>query len=122
MEIIGHISQSVINTLDLKMKPDTPVFIGPENIEHIRNRHPYEYDKYYADIGAIIDSPDYVGINPKDGSLLFVKLYKVHGEYIRVAVKITSRGKCFAKTLHSLSICNAERYLEKGTLKKLDTN
>lgn len=122
MEIIGYISQAVIKTLDLKISPNTPVFIGESNIEHIKSRHPYEYDKYYQDIGLIINSPDYVGLNPKDDSILFVKLYKVNGEYIRVAVKITSGGKCFAKTLHSLSTCNAERYLEKGTLKRLDTN
>lgn len=122
MEIVGYISQSVIETLHLKLKPNTPVFIGESNIEHIKSRHPYEYDKYYRDISTIINSPDYVGKNPKDGSLLFVKLYKVQEEYIRVAVKITSDRRCFAKTLHSLSTCNAERYLEKGTLKRLDTN
>ena len=122
MEIIGYISQAVIKALDLKISPNTPVFIGESNIEHIKSRHPYEYDKYYQDIGLIINSPDYVGLNPKDDSILFAKLYKVNGEYIRVAVKITSGGKCFAKTLHSLSTCNAERYLEKGTLKRLDTN
>lgn len=122
MKIIGYISQAVIRILNLKISANTPVFIGESNIEHIKSRHPYEYDKYYQDIGLIINSPDYVGLNPKDDSILFVKLYKVNGEYIRVAVKITSGGKCFAKTLHSLSTCNAERYLEKGTLKKLDTN
>ena len=122
MEIIGYISQAVIKTLDLKISPNTPVFIGESNIEHIKSRHPYEYEQYYQDIGLIINSPDYVGLNPKDDSILFVKLYKVYGEFIRVAVKITSGGKCFAKTLHSLSTCNAERYIEKGTLKRLDTN
>ncbi|MDE6750965.1 MAG: hypothetical protein K2K21_18155 [Lachnospiraceae bacterium] len=122
MEIVGYISQTVINKLGLKIEPNTPVFIGESNIEHIKNRHPYEYDKYYKDIGMIINFPDYVGLNPKDGSILFVKLYKIDDEYIRVAVKITSEGKCFAKTLHLLSTCNAERYLEKGTLKMLDTN
>jgi hypothetical protein len=122
MEIIGYISQAVIKTLDLKISPNTPVFIGESNIEHIKSRHPYEYEQYYQDIGLIINSPDYVGLNPKDDSILFVKLYKVNGEFIRVAVKITSGGKCFAKTLHSLSTCNAERYIEKGTLKRLDTN
>ncbi len=121
MEIIGYISQAVVDTLDLCIKPNTPVLIGDANIEHIKNRHPYEYDKYYDDIGTIINSPDYVGINPKDASILFVRLYEVNGEYIRVAVKVTTSGKCFAKTLHSLSTCNAERYLEKGTLRKLDT-
>ena len=122
MEIIGYISPSVIKRLDLKIEPNTPIFIGGSNVEHIKNRHPYEYDKYYKDIGIIINSPDYVGLNPKDGSILFVKLYIIDGEYVRVAVKITSGGKYFAKTLHLLSTCNAERYLEKGTLKKLDTN
>lgn len=122
MEIIGYISQAVIKTLNLKISPNTPVFIGESNIEHIKNRHPYEYDKYYRDVGIIINSLDYVGLSPKDGSILFVKLYKINGEYIRVAVKITSGGKCYAKTLYLLSTCNAERYLEKGTLKKLDTN
>ena len=122
MEIIGYISQSVIETLNLALKPNTPVLIGESNIEHIKNRHPYEYDKYYKDISMIINSPDYAGINPKDGSILFVKLYKINEEYVRLAVKITSGNKCFAKTLHSLSTCNAERYIEKGTLKRLDTN
>ncbi len=122
MEIIGYISQSVIKTLGLNILPDTPVFIGESNIEHIKNRHPYEFDKYYRDISMIINAPDYVGINPKDNSILFVKLYYINGEYIRVAVRITASGRYFAKTLHSLSTCNAERYLKKGTLKRLDTN
>ncbi|WP_303041988.1 hypothetical protein, partial [Turicimonas muris] len=63
-----------------------------------------------------------VGVNPKDSSILFVKLYEVNGEYVRTAVRINSGNRCYAKTLHLLSTCNAERYLEKGTLKKLDIN
>lgn len=122
MEIVGYISQSVIDTLGLSLKPDIPVFIGDSNIEHIKSRHPYEYDVYYKEIGAIINSPDYVGLNPKDKSILFVKLFRMNTDYIHVAVKITSVGKYFVKTLHSLSTCNAERYIEKGTSKKLDTN
>ncbi len=120
MKPIAFIRKEVIDILELDILPDTPVYIGETNLEHIKNRHPYEYEKYLPDIGAIIDTPDYVGINPKDSSILFVKLYEVHGEYIRVAARITAKGRCYAKTLHLLSTCNAERYIEKGTLKKLD--
>lgn len=120
MKPIGYISQTIINILELDIAPNTPVFIGESNINHIKNRHPYEYDKYFLDIGNIINLPDYVGLSPKDSSILFVKLYKVDDEYVRVAVRITSNGRCYAKTLHLLSTCNAERYIEKGTLKKLD--
>ena len=122
MKPIAYISQMVIDILELDLAPNTPVFIGETNLEHIKNRHPYEYERYLPDIGLIINSPDYVGLNPKDVSILFVKLYEVNGEYVRVAVRITSSGKCYAKTLHLLSTCNAERYIEKGTLKKLDIN
>lgn len=122
MEPIGFIKKEVIDLLGLDISPNTPVYIGETNLAHIKSRHPYEYEKYLPDIGFIINSPDYVGLSPKDNSILFVKLYEIHGEYIRVAARITSSGKCYAKTLHLLSTCNAERYIEKGTLKKLDSN
>jgi hypothetical protein len=122
MRIVGCITQEVIDILKLNVKTNTPIYIGDSNIEHIKNRHRYEFDKYFNDIECILNSPDYVGLNPKDGSVLYVKLYEINGEYIRIAVKITSSGRCFAKTLHLLSTCNAERYIEKGTLKKLDKN
>lgn len=122
MTPIAYIRKEIIELLDLDLLPDTPVYMGDSNREHVKNRHPYEYEKYLPDIGIIIEEPDYVGRSPKDGSILFVKLYEIHGEYIRVAVRITSGGKCYAKTLRLLSTCNAERYIEKGTLKKLDTN
>lgn len=122
MTPIAFIKKEVIDLLGLDILPDTPVYIGETNLEHIKNRHPYEYEKYLPDIGSIINSPDYVGLSPKDSSILFVKLYEFQGEYIRVAARITSGGKCYAKTLHLLSTCNAERYIEKGTLKKLDAS
>jgi hypothetical protein len=122
MRIVGYITQEIIDILNLDIKNNTPIYIGDSNIEHIKNRHRYEFDKYFNDIEIILNSPDYIGLNPKDGSILYVKLYKINGEYIRIAVKITSHGMCFAKTLHLLSTCNAERYIEKGTLIKLDKN
>ena len=117
---IGEFSQKIIDLLELDICCGTPIYIGDSNVEHIKQRHPYEYEKYFCDIEDIIKKPDYVGQNPHDASILFVRLYEVHGEYIRVAVKISPYGNCYAKTLHLLSTCNAERYIEKGTLKKLE--
>lgn len=116
MKQIGSFSPSVINTLNLDIIPNTPIMIGETNIEHIKKRHPYEYDKYFHDIQHILKSPDYIGINPNDKSILFVKEFSVDKEYIRVAVKVTSSGKHYVKTLHLLSTCNAERYIGKGSL------
>ena len=122
MRKIGYFTEEIINLLSLDLDANTPIYIGDTNIEHIKKRHMYEYDKYFDKIDDIISEPDYVGRNKKDGSVSFVKEYKISEEYIRVAVRITTNKKCFAKTLHLLSTCNAERYIEKGTLKKLDKN
>lgn len=117
---IGCFSHAMIKTLGLDILPGTPIYIGDSNIDHIKKRHPYEYDRYFCDIENILETPDYVGQNPHDSSILFVKLYEIDSEYVRVAVRITPYGNCYAKSLHLLSTCNAERYIERGTLKRLD--
>ena len=112
---IGEFSQKLIDVLGLKISAGTPIYIGDSNIEHIKFRHPYEYEQYFCDIENIIKFPDYIGQNPHDHSVLFVRLYEMRKEYIRIAVKINLCGNCYAKTLHLLSTCNAGRYIEKGT-------
>jgi hypothetical protein len=79
MRIVGYITQEVIDILNLNVKTNTPIYIGDSNIEHIKNRHRYEFDKYFKDIESILNSPDYVGLNPKDGSVLYVRLYELNG-------------------------------------------
>lgn len=116
---IGSFSQEVIELLELDIDTGTPIYIGSSNIEHIKNRHPYEYEKCFPYISDIISNPNYVGNNPSDESITYVKFYQTGEEYVRVAVRVTTNGTAFAKTLHLLSTVNAERYIEKGTLKTL---
>ena len=116
---IGSFSQKVIELLQLDITAGTPIYIGPSNIEHIKSRHPYEYEKYFPYISDIISAPSYVGKNPSDESITFVKFFQIGEEYVRVAVRVTTNGTAFAKTLHLLSTVNAERYIGKGTLKTL---
>ena len=71
-EIIGYFQQTIIDLLELN-----DIFLGESNIEHMKNRHPYEFDKYFPDIRKIINNPDYVGQNPKDLSISFVKEYLI---------------------------------------------
>ena len=106
-------------TITIGITAGTPIYIGPSNIEHIKSRHPYEYEKYFPYISDIISAPSYVGKNPSDESITFVKFFQIGEEYVRVAVRVTTNGTAFAKTLHLLSTVNAERYIGKGTLKTL---
>lgn len=51
---IGSFSQEVIELLELKITAGTPIYIGSSNIEHIKSRHPYEYEKYFPYISDIL--------------------------------------------------------------------
>lgn len=122
MKKVGEFTKKIINQLQLNIPAGTPILIGDSNVDHIKSRHPYEYGQYYNRLSDIISNPDYIGLSPKDNSVQFVKEFCINSEYIRVAVKVTSKGKSFVKTMHLLSTYNAERYIQKGTLKKLDNN
>lgn len=116
---IGSFTEEIIRLLKIDVAPGTPIFIGDTNIEHIKKRHPLEYEMYFPHIEEIIAAPDFVGQSPSDQSIAFVKIFQLGNEYIRVAVKINPNGRAYVKTLHLLSTCNAERYIEKGTYKKV---
>lgn len=81
---VGHFSQNVIDLLNLSVAEGTPIFIGEVNEKHMRNRHEYEFNKYYHNLPEILDTPDYVGINPHDDSIMYVKEYVDCGEFIRI--------------------------------------
>lgn len=78
----------------------------------------YTYDIIYKIISLEYSGTEESSSN--DNSVMYVKEYIEAEEYVRVGVKVASSGKYFVRTLHLLSTYNAERYIEKGTLKKVD--
>ena len=59
----------------------------------MKKSHPADFAKYGADLETILAAPDYVGQNPTDGSIEYVKEYVINGEYVKVAVRITGSGR-----------------------------
>ena len=118
-EMIGILVEEIKIEFELN---ETIVYIGPQNIEHIRNKHPEDYEIYFKSISEIISSPDYYGRNLKDGSIELIKELEIsEKKYVKVAVKVSKRGKLFAKTLYVLT--NSERFeyqLSEGYYKKIE--
>ncbi|WP_336019969.1 PBECR3 domain-containing polyvalent protein [Fusobacterium polymorphum] len=118
-EMIGILVEEIKIEFELN---ETIVYIGPQNIEHIRNKHPEDYEIYFKSISEIISSPDYYGRNLKDGSIELIKEFEIsEKKYVKVAVKVSKRGKLFAKTLYVLT--NSERFeyqLSEGYYKKIE--
>lgn len=43
---IGILTKKVINLLDLNLKKELPIYIGDNNINHIKRQHLEDYSKY----------------------------------------------------------------------------
>ena len=117
--IIGEISEAVISTLGLSIEPGTPIYIGQSNIDHMISRHPEDYARYGSHIRGIIGEPDYVGINPGDGSIEYTKDFKQDNDYVKVAVRVSRSGKYFARSLFVRNRAKVDGFIANGTLKPL---
>ncbi|MDR2590597.1 MAG: hypothetical protein LBC71_06405 [Oscillospiraceae bacterium] len=120
VEKVGEITKEVKDILDLDFAVGTPIFIGPTNIEHMQKEHPTEYDRYFAFLPKIISVPDFVGINPKDGSIEYIKTFPTSaGNYLKLAVRISGDGLLFARSLYEILDRTVKKRAEKGMLKSL---
>ena len=118
MKKVGILEKRIIDILSLSLAPDTPIFLGQSNIQHIQNRHPADYAKYGDKIPEIISSPDYVRENPKDKSIEYVKEYCMDNEFVKVAVRVSCNGVLYARSLYILNKNRVNNFITKGTLKK----
>lgn len=116
---VGTLSANVIAALGLPLQTGQPILLGSGNISHMMNRHPGDYAKYGQYIPAILANPDYVGQNPSDGSIEYVKDFQVNGEFVKVAVRLSGGGTLFARSLYVLNPNRVQNFIKKGTLKKV---
>lgn len=101
------------------MAEGEPIYLGKTNIRHMQNKHPDDFRKYGANISDILNNPDYVGLNPSDGSLEYVKEYRMENEFVKVAVRVSGKNTYFARSLYVLNHNRVKNFIKKGTLIKV---
>lgn len=119
MPEIGKLTPEIAAMVGISLQSCEPIYLGLSNIQHMQNKHPNDYAKYGADISQIIQQPDYVGLNVKDGSIEYVKEYVSDGEHVKVAVRVSSSGTYFARSIYILNNTRVKNFIAKGTLKKV---
>lgn len=118
--IVGSISENIKKLLGLSSVGDDNIYMSATNIAHMESSHPSDYAKYKDQIQNILASPDYVGKNPNDNSIEYVKNFIIDNEYVKVAVRLSSGNKYYARSLYVLNKRRVENFIKKGTLKKVD--
>lgn len=115
---VGVITKKVIDILGLDYKEGLPIILGDSNIEHMKRQHLEDYEKYGKDIESIIKEPTYIAKNPNQGSIEYIKEYKIDNDFVLVAVRISNKGTMFAKTLFTMTEKKKNTYLKNGYAKK----
>lgn len=118
---IGELSQKVIDTLNLNMKPQNIYLWGNRIDEHCQ-KHKDEYsspEAYYEavqSIPEIIEKPDYVGIH-KNGNIQYVKQYNdISLVDIRI---IKSDNSLLFRTIYPISEAKLNNNIKQGKLFKM---
>jgi len=114
---VGELSYRVIKLLGLSLQEGSPIYIGKENIRHIKKFHLRDFQKYGKDINKIISSPTYVSRNPKKNSIEYIKVYEDKGDYVLVAVRQSSSGILYIRTLFIMSYEKIAKYWIKKVFK-----
>lgn len=118
-EKVGKLSARIISLLGLSLQENQPIYLGESNIAHMQARHPQDYAKYGQYLPDILAHPDYVGENPKDGSIEYVKEFLENNEYVKVAVRLSIGNTLFARSLYILNPNRVVSFIKKGTLKRV---
>lgn len=118
IKAVGTVSKDVEQLLGITVSGDRTIYLGLTNLDHMKTSHPADFAKYGTELINILAFPDYVGQNPSDGSIEYVKEFLVDGEYVKVAVRLAQSGKFYARSLYILNNNRVNNYIAKGTLKK----
>lgn len=116
--IVGKITQKVIDTFNLRLAEGQPIFCGQSNKDHMKNEHPEDFEKYGDKIEEIIENPDFIAKHPQKDSIEYIKIYKDNNnDHVLVAVRATGAGTLFARTLFVMDSSKVNRYVSKNALK-----
>lgn len=120
-EKIGEVNEIVISVLNLSLDPDTPIFVGETNLEHMKSEHPEDFEKYGGKLAEILESPDYVAKHPKKDSIEYIKKFydEEKDDYVLVAVRASKIGIYYARTLFVMGDEKVKKYSKKNALKQI---
>lgn len=88
----------------------------------VKSRH-YKALKYIDYIPDIIESPDYVGINPNEHGTESVELIKRYKDNILVGIKLDAEnGYLYVSTMHDIQEGKISRRLYSGRIKEFSVD
>jgi hypothetical protein len=82
----------------------------------MKSEHPDDFKKYFNQLKNILLAPDYIAKHPKKPSIEYIKLFydEDKEDYVLAAVRASSRGVFYARSLFIMSDEKVEKYRKKS--------
>lgn len=87
MHIVGKIDRDIYKCITEDIVTDE-VIITDERINHIKERHPYDYERYYFYLKEVIEKPDYILCGNKPNSALILKEFLEGEEQFKTILRL----------------------------------
>lgn len=91
MHIIGKIKRDIYQCITEDIITDE-VIITEERIQHIKDRHPNDYERFYNYMPEIISEPDYIIKANKPDTATILKEIIDNGEKFQLVLRIVTSG------------------------------
>ena len=91
MELVGKIDRDIYSCITEDIVTED-VIITEERIEHIKERHPNDYERFYCYLPEIISSPDYIVEANKPNTAVILKEVGEQGERFKLVLRIKVQG------------------------------
>ncbi|MEG2651239.1 MAG: phage minor head protein [Eubacterium sp.] len=88
---IGKIDKSIYSVVTPDIRTDE-VIITDERIQHIKDGHPNDYERYSMYIKKIIEEPDYILRDNTPNFAVLLKKIEVEDEHFRLIVKLATES------------------------------
>lgn len=90
VHVVGKIDQEIYQCITNDIVTDE-VIITDERIEHIKERHPNDYERFCSYIPEMISNPDYIIEANKPNTGVILKEIEEHGEKFKLVLVLKSR-------------------------------
>lgn len=89
MKYIGKLNREIYKCITMDMVTDE-VIITEERINHIKERHPHDFEKYYQYLSDIVSEPDYIIKSNKPNTALLLKAFSDGNEQFKTVLRIVT--------------------------------
>ena len=89
MHSVGKIDKKIYKCITEDIVTDE-VIITDERIQHIKARHPNDYERYCEYLAQIVANPDYIVETHKPNTALILKEFVEETEQFKTIVRITT--------------------------------